>query len=330
MTGDTKRKGLEFAKFLAGVSPELREQVNGENRREAEEQHKAFRANFKEGQCSFCGDTLSSFDVAKPCRHWLLKPTGFEKKHFDILAQKFSWGILENYLRWVANEGAFARNINDLVDEGTGKVVELTIKYKNLLWSFSCGEGDLSGHDSESSLSKQPHYHFQMYVDDKPFIRYNDFHCPLSASDVGFLEYKRANPGKVHSRLAGGAGMREILHESTLEKIVDLSRPGTSADDVSAAPIALDSMVFAAPGKKMKGEDIYNLMQQAKAEGVTFAKKLKDIKGTGTSLDGASIQTFISPGPGVVYQAVRSGRKRRGNLQRREQDREWREKQKRE
>jgi hypothetical protein len=38
------------------------------------------------------------------------------------------------------------RNINDLADEGTGKIVELTIKYKNLAWSLSCGANDLCAH----------------------------------------------------------------------------------------------------------------------------------------------------------------------------------------
>ena len=45
----------------------------------------------------------------KPCRHWLLKPDGFGKEHFDLLVKKHSWSVLENYLRWVANEGAFAQ-----------------------------------------------------------------------------------------------------------------------------------------------------------------------------------------------------------------------------
>lgn len=59
-----------------------------------------------------------------------------------------------------------------------------------------------------------------MYVDGKPFIRYNDFHLPLSAADVGFLEFMRSNPCKVKGRIFGGTGMSEVLDESTLEHIV--------------------------------------------------------------------------------------------------------------
>jgi len=186
MSNDVRARGLAFAKFLSGLSPEQLTRGNEQNRKEALEEHKLFVEKFRVGRCSFCGDLLTDFDPASPCRHWLLKPKGFRKEHFDSLAKKHSLTVLENYLRWVANEEAFAQNINDLADEGTGKLVELTLKYKNLSWSFSCGASDLNGHEGGHELSKQPHYHFQMYVDAKPFIRYNDFHLPLSEADVGF------------------------------------------------------------------------------------------------------------------------------------------------
>ncbi len=323
MSDDVKTRGLAFAKFLSGVSPEERDRVNALSRKEAEEQHKVFHERFQAGQCSFCGAALTAFDPAKPCRHWLLKPDGFGKEHFELLAHKYSLAVLENYLRWVANEEAFAKNINDLADEGTGKLVELTIKYKSLEWSFSCGASDLSGHDGGGDHSKRPHWHFQMYVDGKPFIRYSDFHLPLSEEDVGFLEFMRSNPGKVKKRLAGGAGMSEVLDASTLEHVVSLGRSGMTDDDVENAPIELNTLVFAEPGKTIKGEDLYNVIQKAKAEKVTVTSKLREVKDV-------SIQTIVSPGPGVVAQAVRSGRKRkRGNKLLRDQDRVWRERLKR-
>jgi hypothetical protein len=321
---DAKQRGLSFAKFLSEMSPELRARINERNRQVAAEEHKRFSEAFKTGQCCFCGDALTSFDHAKPCRHWLLNPAGFGKDHLELLAKQHSWKVLENYLRWVANEDAFAKNINDLADEGTGKLVELTIRYKNIEWSFSCSATDLSGHEGGGEHSRRPHYHFLMYVDGKPFIRYNDFHLPLSAPDIGFLEYTRANPGKVQVRLVGGAGMNEVFDESMLEHIVNMARSGTSDDQAESAPIQLDTIVMAPPGKAIAGEDIYNLIQAAKAEGVTIASKMRN-------LQGASVQTFVSPGPGVVRQATRSGRKkRRGDRKVRAQDRAWREQQKRE
>ena len=264
---------------------------------------------------------MTSCDPAKPCRHWLLKPDGVRKEHIEQIATQLSWGILENYLRWVANEEAFAKN-NDLADEGSGKLLEMTIKYKNLQWSFSCGAMDLAGHEGGGEHSKRPHWHFQMYVDGKPFVRYNDFHLPLSESDAGFLEFMRANPGKVQRRIAGGAGMNEMLDESMVEHLVTTGRSGTTDDEAQSAPIKLDTIVVAEPGKTISGEEIYNLFQEAQAEGVTASSKLRKLKGV-------SVQTFVSPGPGVVHQAPRAGRKRRGDPDRRAQDRAWREYQKR-
>jgi hypothetical protein len=79
---------------------------------------------------------------------------------------------------------------------------------------------------------------------------------------------------------------------------------------------------MAEPGKTIKGEDIYNLIQAAKAEGVTISSKARELKDV-------TVQTIVSPGPGVVKQATRSGRKKRRNPFR-EQDRKWREQKKQE
>jgi hypothetical protein len=322
MIEDIKQRGLAFAKFLASMSPEERERVNERNRQETLEQHERFSQAFKAGQCYICSDALTNFDEAKPCLHWLLKPEGFSKEHFERLANQHSWAIFENYVRWVANEEAVAKNVNDLADEGTGKLLELTIRYKNLEWSFSCGANDLSGHEGGGEHSKRPHYHFQMYANGKPFIRYNDFHLPLSEADVGFLEHMRQNPGKVQRRLVGGPGMNEVLDERTLEHLVRTGCSGTSEEEVESAPIMLNTFIVAEAGKTISGDDLYNLFQAAKAEGVTATSKMHELKGV-------SVQTTVSPGPGVVRLATRSGRKRRGDPQLRAQDRAWREQQKR-
>lgn len=324
MTKLTPEPAQTFAQYLGSLSPEELARVNEEQRAEAAEEHKQFTEAFRAGQCNFCGDALTAFSSDKPCRHWLLKPEGVRKEHIEQIAEQFSWMILENYLRWVANEEAFAKNINDLADEGTGKLVELTIKYKNLEWSFSCGESDLGGHDGGGEHSKKPHWHFQMYIDGLPFVRFSDFHLPLSEADAGFLELKRDNP-KVRKSLTGGAGMNELLNAFTPEQLARLGRSGTTDDEVESAPIKLDTIVMAEPGKTISGEDLYNLFQKAKAEGVTATSKMRELKNV-------TVQTFVSPGPGVVRQATRSGRKskRRGDQQVRLQDRAWRELQKRE
>jgi hypothetical protein len=324
MTKSIRERAQSFAQFMASLPPEEIARVNELNRKKATEEHKQFSEAFKAGRCSFCDQALTTFDSAKPCRHWLLKPEGVRKEHIEQVGTQFSLGTLENYLRWVANEEAFAKNINDLADEGTGKLLESTIKYKNLEWSFSCGESDLSGHEGGGEHSKRPHWHFQMYADGRPFVRYNDFHLPLPEADTGFLEFMRANPGKLQRRLAGGAGMNEVLDESTLDQLVTMGRSGATDDEVENAPIQLDTFIMAQPGKTISGKEVHDLIQQARAEGVTATSKLRGMKNV-------SVKTLVSPGPGVVWKAPRSGRKRRhGDPQLRSQDRAWRELKKRE
>jgi hypothetical protein len=323
MTKPSRPSAQTFAQFMANLPREEIDRVNQLNRKEALEQHKAFSDAFKAGSCSFCGGALASFDPDQPCRHWLLKPDGVRKEHIELLATRLSWSILENYVRWVANEEAFAQNINDLADEGSGKLLELTVKYRNLEWSFSCGATDLAGHEGGSEHSKVPHWHFHMYVDGKPFVRYNEYHLPLSEADAGFLEFMRAHPGKVHRRLTGGAGMSEVFHESMLEELVTRGRSGASEEEAESAPIHLDTIIMADLGTTIRGEDIYNLIQAARAEGVTATSKMRELKNV-------SVQTTVSAGPGVVHQASRSKRKRRRDRGAEKHDRARTEQQKRE
>jgi hypothetical protein len=117
--------------------------------------------------------------------------------------------------------------------------------------------------------------------------------------------------------------MNEVMDESMLEHLVTMGRSGTTEEEAESAPIKLDTIILAEPGKTIRGEDIYNLIQQAQAEGVTATSKLRDLKNV-------NVQTCVSPGPGVVRQAPRCGRKRRGDQQLRAQDRAWREQKKRE
>lgn len=104
----TRERAQSFAKFMSRLPPEEIARVNELNRKEATEQHKQFREAFKAGRCSFCGDALTAFDATKPCRHWFLKPEGTRKEHIEQVDTQLSWDVLENYLRWVANEETFA------------------------------------------------------------------------------------------------------------------------------------------------------------------------------------------------------------------------------
>jgi hypothetical protein len=94
--------------------------------------------------------------------------------------------------------------------------------------------------------------------------------------------------------------MNELLNTFTPEQLASLGRSGTTDGEAESAPIKLDTIVMAEPGKTISGQDLYNLFQKAKSEGVTATSKMRELKNV-------TVQTFVSPGPGVVRQATRSG-----------------------
>jgi hypothetical protein len=293
-------KAARLVARLEAMSPEERNCVSEENVRRTAAEHEGFLASFNTGNCYICRKPLSSFSKKAPCLHWLLKPKGFKKNDFPEMAQRFGFFKIQTYLRWVANTHAFARNINDLTEAAPrAKLIELTIRYRNIEWAFSCGESDYQGH-ATSQHAKQPHYHFQMRIDQRPFINYSDFHVPFSEGDILSLEAKRRLPNVVKHKFPGGEGMSEVLNDETLEVIV---AGGVTTDNEADAPLRLDTIVTADEGTTIKGEDLYNIMQEAKAKGVTISSLMHQ-------LPNAKTQVIVTPGPGVVEQAPRSGRKK--------------------
>lgn len=300
MSEKLRNKGKEFAKFMEGLSEEEINAGNEAGFRRAELEHKRFREAFNKDNCYLCEKPHLSFSKNTPCIHWLLKPKGFKKKYFNELSEKYGIFQIQSYLRWVANENTFAKNINDLVTEGTSnKIIELTIKYKNLEWSFSCAESDYIGH-AKSKHSKHPHYHFQMRINEKPFINFNDFHPPLSKMDVINLEAMRSNPEKVRQRFSFGEGMNDMFNEEIIEHVLD--SPSVGENDENAA-FSIGSMVYASEGGTIDGDALYSIIEEAKEKGVTIASMLH-------KLPNSTSKTIVSPGPGVVEQAPRSGRKK--------------------
>ena len=300
MTEAAKAKGRGFAKFLESLPEDARARGNEENFRAAEAEHQRFLEYFSKGHCYLCKNPLASFSKKTPCPHWLLKPKGFKKNDLLAIAHRYGFFQIQSFLRWVANQDSFARNINDLPDEGSGsKLFEVTIKYKNLEWAFSCAESDYQGH-ATSQHAKHQHYHFQMRIDQRPFINYSDFHVPFSEMDVINIEAMRALPGKVKQRFSFGEGMNDALNEDTVEQIVSATVPGDASDE---APFKIDTIAMAEEGKTISGDDLYEIIQEAKAKNVTVASLMH-------KLPNAQTRVIVTPGPGVVEQAPRSGRKK--------------------
>ena len=138
-----------------------------------------------------------------------------------------------------------------------------------------------------------------MRIERRPFINYSDFHVPFSEMDVINIEAMRANPN-MKQRFSFGEGMNAVLSDETVEHIVNATVPGDAED---SAPFKLDSIAMADEGKTISGEDIYQLFQEAKAKGVTVASLMH-------KLPNARTQVIVTPGPGVVEQAPRTGRKK--------------------
>lgn len=300
MNKDPRAKGKDFAKFLESLPEETRVHGNEVSFRAAKAEHQDFLEYFGKGHCYLCKKPLTSFSKKSPCPHWLLKPKGFKKNDLLLIAQHYGYYQIQSFLRWVANQEGFARNINDLPDEGTGsKLFEVTIKYKNLEWAFSCAESDYQGH-ATSQHAKYQHYHFQMRLDRKPFINYSDFHVPFSEMDVINIEAMRARPDKIKQRFSFGEGMHDVLNDSTVEHIVNATVPGDSTDE---APFKIDTIAMAEEGKTISGDDLYEIIQEAKAKNVTVASLMH-------KLPNAHTRVIVTPGPGVVEQAPRSGRKK--------------------
>ena len=298
MSEEFRTKGKDYAEFLKRLSPEQIAHGNAVNHNNAQDEFRRFNECFEAGVCYLCEKLLASFSKKAPCPHWLLKPKGFKKNDLPEIAEKYGFFQIQSFLRWVANQEAFARNINDLKEEGTGnKLFEVTIKWRNIEWAFACTESDYQGH-ATSQHSKHQHYHFQMRLDNRPFINYSDFHIPFSEMDVINIEAMRAHPDGMKQRFSFGEGMNDILNGEIAANIVGTTVPATDEAD---GMFNLQSMAMAEEGKMISGDDIYELIQEAKAKGVTVASLLH-------KLPNAHTRVIVTAGPGVVEQAPRKKR----------------------
>lgn len=242
-----------------------------------------------EGRCNYCNNPLSHFSSKKPCFHWLLKPNGFKKRHFPLLYEQKSFHQLEAYLRWVANCDKPIKNINDLAEEkSSSKFIEETIRYKNIEWSFSCSYGDRAGHRNKHD-GQMPHYHFQMKFDGNVIINYNGFHIPFDDYDEFSFAVKENRFDRLKAKHIHGAGMQSLFDHISPEEIVNNMRYSENKED---ADLGVSIMVQADEGTTISGDDIADLIEERKRTGVSMAKLVQ-------KLNNVSVQTIISPGPGV-------------------------------
>lgn len=289
-----------IADRFKSLSQKQLQEINALDSKNAEREYKDFSEEFTNGICYLCGDKLDHVGRSNACLHWLLVPKGFKKKKLPRIYTNLDYFQIMSYVRWVAStEGVFTY-VNDLVEEHSGtNVIDCTINYKNIEWSFSCSQSDFEGHPS-SEAGDFPHYHLQIKKDGKIFIKYNDFHMPFKKKDVISLKLMRDFPDIFKHTFGPGDGMQKLLDS---ENARELAMDSTPVLDESESTFHIQTLIMAEPGKCISGDEVNKLIEESKQKNVTLASLAHKLGGKRT--------TIISPGGGVPKPKPRRGRKRK-------------------
>ena len=268
-----------------------------EHNKKARRDFEKLKNSLSEGKCSFCSHDITYFDEKIPCFHWLLwEAEGLKKIHFPLLFEREGFHQTIAYLRWVANSEKPFVNINDLVEEGKStNIIDITIRYKNLEWSFICSESDKQGHHGTQE-GKNPHYHFQMKKDDCVVINYSGFHLPFIDYDDFCFAMAQGKFDKLCASDGKAAGIQSILDTTKPEKLIDNM---TYADSEKDALFKTDILIEAEEGHTISGDEIADMIKERKRTGIPLAKlveKLKNVK----------LKRIVSPGPGVPEKSQRT------------------------
>jgi hypothetical protein len=269
MSTEMFAKGEKFALFLEQISSKEWNRENEKYLQKLKAEYQRFVELYQQGRCHICNEPFTSFRKEIPCVHWFLKPQGFKKDDLLTIADHFGFFQIQVYLRWVANQEGFARHINDLPEEGSQikKLFEVTIRYKDLEWSFSCAESDYKGHPK--THYEYPHYHFEMRSNQLSFIKFNDFHIPFKEEDIMYFEAQRRLPDKLDLMLAFGEGMNDILNENAIEALVNQN---INANNTEEASVTFFNIAIANEGKTINSEDIRKLYQKSRDEGISLCR----------------------------------------------------------
>ena len=179
------------------------------------------------------------------------------------------------------------------------KIIEYTIRYKNIEWSVSIGKTDRQGHP-DTKNANMPHFHIQMKVDNKIFIRFNDFHIPFSNEDIFTLRSMEEAPDKVVWRNTFGEGMSILEDDEAFDQLDKLM---TRTDDPENATFNTGTLVQMPEGETMDGETLSKAFKESKETRIPVRHILKKY------FPQASFMTEITPGDSVPEISKRSPRK---------------------
>ncbi len=279
----------DMENFIKGLPQEKINEINKKEIENSKQQYKEFKENFSKGVCYICKLKIDLFDENNSCVHWLLKPKGFKKQHFNLVLQKANYSNIDSYLRWVANQEKVLQNINDLSEEKKESMMfEYIIKYKNFEWSFSCSKNDFGGHKNRRQ-GQNSHYHFQMRVNNQPFINFGDFHITLSRYDKYIIRVKRNEIQNITYYDGFGAGMEAFFQNVKPDEILKHAK---TTDDFGNATIHTSYIIQAEPGKTISGDDLQDLWDESRRTGKPLWNLLPKLNNTKAT-------AIVSPGDGV-------------------------------
>jgi hypothetical protein len=274
------------------LTPEVIQEGNRIEQEISEKDYTAFKTAFETGICHICGLPFKTISTERPCVHWLIRECKFRKKDFSLIYEKFDYFRINAFLRWVANKEKFMRNINNLKEEkDPSKLIETTIKYKHIDWSFSCSLEDYKGHIGKQS--NFPHYHFQMRINGQQFINFSDYHIPFTEEDLFKLTLIH-ELGAIESYGTGGAGLDEGFNIDP-EYIVKHTK--VSENEVDGI-YHFSTMAKFRDG--ISGDKIYQLFEESKKTGRTITQLLIE--------HGGDVTSIISPHDSLLEISKRSGR----------------------
>ncbi|WBL23836.1 hypothetical protein [Zunongwangia sp. HRR-M8] len=281
---------MNIRRYLENLSPEEIEKNNLEHIEETDKIFEEFQDAYSKSCCSLCGNKIDKFISDEHCFHWFTIPNGIRKKDFkEYLSNPIGYFKLESYFRWMATIEKPLANINDLPEENSSKLKEITIRWKNLEWSLNYGETDLNGHQN-SKNADFPHFHIQVLLDGRPFIRFNDFHVPFSKEDLFTFKMMKEAGDLVNFNEGIGRGMSAIKDPKYLE---ELDKAMKIAYDESKATFDTSSMISLPDGKKMPGKILQEAFKESRETGTPIRHIIHKY------LPDANIYTEINPGKGV-------------------------------
>lgn len=294
---------MKIRDFINSIPTEDIQKNTEKQLRETELLYNEFKEAFKADCCALCGSKLDHFDEDEICLHWFTMPSGIRKKHLkNFLKEPIRYSRLETYFRWMSSLLEPIKNINDLSCEMTpSKLKEVTIKYRNIEWSLNYGQSDVDGHKN-SKNANFPHFHIQITIDDRPFIRFNECHIPFSEVDIFNFKIEKEAADLVQFKHLHGEGMSIIENEKYLKEFDELMQV---AKDPKNAPIMTSSVITIPEGKEFTEEDLAELRAESKVTGVPIRKIIA------ARFPDFIVETRINKGPGVPSMKKRNKRNKK-------------------